>query len=201
MESPHETFNKLISEEILAVLQYKLMAHWCMFNRYQKLAYLIDNIRKEEEEHIEELTEKAFQLNLFSDIKYFISTDEVANDGDIITADLTPEIIIEKFNSLEQSAINSYIHAINDSEIAKEDPSVAELFKHILDEEKQHDAIVEAELKKLSTLGSNDWLTTLVESKKPDLRFKPATAMKMNRMQAMYKAFRARASDKDFKIL
>ena len=158
-------------------------------------------MNNEEEEHIEELTEKAFQLNLFSDIKYFISTDEVANDGDIITADLTPEIIIEKFNSLEQSAINSYIHAINDSEIAKEDPSVAELFKHILEEEKQHDAIVEAELKKLSTLGSNDWLTTLVESKKPDLRFKPATAMKMNRMQAMYKAFRARASDKDFRIL
>ena len=108
MESPTEIFNKLISEEILAVLQYKLMAHWCMFNRYQKLAYLIDNIRKEEEEHIEELTEKAFQLNLFSDIKYFISTDEVANDGDIITADLTPEIIIEKFNSRAALDIVNY---------------------------------------------------------------------------------------------
>lgn len=154
-------FNKLLSEELLAVFQYKMLSHWLKFNRYAKLCKLINDVIKQEEEHIEELTERALQLNL--NISYTLYQDAEKAYTQIVS-NITPTQLINTLTKLEDDAIVSYKNAL-DEDCILDDPTTKQLFKHILEEEYEHDSSFEAELKKLNQLGENDWLTTLVESR------------------------------------
>ena len=163
-EAQNNIFNKLLSEEILAVLQYKMMEHWAKHYRYGKLVTFIKQIRLQEEEHIDELTEKAFELGFL--INYEVSKTPVEDSGEVIVSNIDAEEIIEKLVALEKAACSSYTEAL-ETETAKNNPTVADLFKHILAEEEVHTADAVAEMMKIEKLGDDDWLTTLVEHKEP----------------------------------
>ena len=157
-----ELFNKLISEEILAILEYKLISQYLKFSRLTKLANLIDDIIKDEEEHLTELTERAMQLEL--EISYFSSgKPELAEFKD--NGILQPDAIIKKLVKLEDDAVNSYKEAL-DEDCIEADPTTKQLFKHILEEEYNHDSSFDAEVKKMTYLGVKDWTTTLTEADK-----------------------------------
>ncbi len=160
-------FRKLIGEEILASLSYSLFYHWLLKNKFTKLAEIIIDIKYEEDEHIQELTERAFELDFVPD---YTLAQEIISEANMSITNLkdTVNYILTKTASLEADAVASYKDAIKvyeDLPAAEQDTTTLELFKHILSEEEKHFSDIAVQGNKEVELGL-DYLTVITEAKR-----------------------------------
>jgi bacterioferritin len=119
--------NYLLSKEQSAFWQYYVHEKWAEQNKYMKLASYIQGRRKQEEEHAGELMD---QLYLFDE------TPNVKNTAMISTGSSVQQIFSFDY-AAELEAIADYTAKITIVEDLQ-DYMTGELFRHILQEEKNH---------------------------------------------------------------
>ncbi len=146
-----DVFTKLYSDEYEAIISYTMFADWLKNKRIFKLVKLFDDIKKDEMEHVQELYKRASDMGISVERKLERPIIDINSIEDIF----------KKSIELEQVAIDGYNSAIAVAQLNKDFVS-EQLFKHILEEETDHQVDFDDELAILTKMGEPMYLTTKV---------------------------------------